>query len=391
MKRILKIIAIAVFAVLLLLTAAACGASAKQESDIKEDLAAYGCLPSEMKIDKLDIRLRQTDKNAKTDEVWITVSAASGGVDFTLGYELSYTYYDKGGWVLENVQRDYDGVDETQLLDDIKQSGDYYMEITKMTGGSLSYGGPSEDLTQYNAAVNVESENDSASCQLEYDLVYLLTKNGWELDSVMGYVVDAVPKVSATQDEIMAYVSSMYDNEMQYDYVESDYESGQETHYVSLLTRHNFMTQRDIVGVQCSFNKDGLTWDILSCDNTDTKYDWDALGTWTCSGEAEDVRAIKTYQYTYSATVTVTQLDANTLQVVYDVVGFLRYDKNISGTVYFDLTQDPHHAATQLSYEHWYLDSGSIDSYATVRFDADEGLKLRQDGSGVLLCTRVGG
>lgn len=94
--------------------------SIKNETEIKQDLSEnpnfytlfdYNCydsygnyLSSAYSIDELSITRRKTDKDAGTDNIYVSVTADSPDSKYAGEFHLLYSLYDVGGWYLENIE-----------------------------------------------------------------------------------------------------------------------------------------------------------------------------------------------------------------------------------------------------------------------------------------------
>ena len=90
---------------LVLLTAiflTACSGGAKSEKDIANDIAKQDSYFEiyNLKLDDYEITKRQTNKDDKTDYVWITITGNNSEFEYTAEYEAIYVLYNDG-WLLE--------------------------------------------------------------------------------------------------------------------------------------------------------------------------------------------------------------------------------------------------------------------------------------------------
>lgn len=99
-------------------------------------------------IDELTITRRKIDEAAGTDNVYATITAGSSAGKYTGNFHLLYSFYDVGGWYLENIALEsgkleaLSGVSEAQVLyvaaKELSSLGadgeDYWIEDTYMDG-----------------------------------------------------------------------------------------------------------------------------------------------------------------------------------------------------------------------------------------------------------------
>ena len=75
-------------------------------------------------MDECEIEKRRTDEEAGTDLIYLTVSGDNGEFECSLSYIVTYELYNEG-WILETIERDYEGdwvltgIDEDAMVEDI--------------------------------------------------------------------------------------------------------------------------------------------------------------------------------------------------------------------------------------------------------------------------------
>lgn len=115
-----RILALGVLLTLCALLLCSCGRGAKSEKQIKADILEKGVMdvmavsdvPIE-EISSLKILKRQTNKELKTDYVYVTVEADTETAHFVRSMKLTYNYYDDKGWVLDEYDRSSEGMNST--------------------------------------------------------------------------------------------------------------------------------------------------------------------------------------------------------------------------------------------------------------------------------------
>ena len=106
-----RIFALGVLLALCALLLCSCGRGAKSEKQIKADILEKGVMdvmavsdvPIE-EISSLKILKRQTNKELKTDYVYVTVEADTETAHFVRSMKLTYNYYDDQGWLLDGYE-----------------------------------------------------------------------------------------------------------------------------------------------------------------------------------------------------------------------------------------------------------------------------------------------
>ena len=161
-KRVYVIALIALFIVLVL---SGCSDRAKSESEIIEDIEAcdsFKILNAE--IENLEVVKRQTDKDNRSDLVYVTVEARNDNMECTLSFILQYELYNEG-WFLEGgIVRDssgpweISGPDEERLISDFKENSstcqEWDFDYIDLEVLDSSYN--SSALTYYEKTVNVD-------------------------------------------------------------------------------------------------------------------------------------------------------------------------------------------------------------------------------------------
>ncbi|MBR5508724.1 MAG: hypothetical protein IKV59_01575 [Lachnospiraceae bacterium] len=81
-----------------------CGVKEKTEEEIRTELQAHSNfgMGKDVTIEEFEVIKRQTDKDDKTDKVFVEVTAGNEEVEFTTSYGMVYGLYDSG-WILDEV------------------------------------------------------------------------------------------------------------------------------------------------------------------------------------------------------------------------------------------------------------------------------------------------
>lgn len=92
--------------ILLLLVLAGCQLSAPAESVIRKEISqmAGGYIEEEIEITRVEIEKRFTDENY--DTAYCSVIAEGEIATYNMYFTVEHKYYDKGGWILENINID---------------------------------------------------------------------------------------------------------------------------------------------------------------------------------------------------------------------------------------------------------------------------------------------
>ena len=105
--------------ILALLFMTGCGMSVKNEDQILDDVENY---ESEINFfgfsDAVTIEKRQTNKDNKEDTVYVTLYGSNDYAYQEYDCVLYYNYYDKGGWILDNLEVEDFNVTDLRARDD---------------------------------------------------------------------------------------------------------------------------------------------------------------------------------------------------------------------------------------------------------------------------------
>ena len=125
-----------------------CTPSPPKEAVMKEHfLSACSSLSNEVSLDEFNIIKRQTDKNSKSDISHCEIKFRSDNVEYTQYYVLSFNYYDKGGWILDEITevrdqwtcRPLKGVDKDIELEKMRTDPQNYFRTSWDTIVPVSY------------------------------------------------------------------------------------------------------------------------------------------------------------------------------------------------------------------------------------------------------------
>lgn len=111
-----RILALGALLALCVLLLCSCGCGTKSEKQILADIEQKGVMDaiivSDMPVEKissLKVLKRQTNKESKSDFVYVTVKAETEAARFVRSMKLTYNYYDDQGWVLDEYELYVDG------------------------------------------------------------------------------------------------------------------------------------------------------------------------------------------------------------------------------------------------------------------------------------------
>ncbi len=212
---------LALTAVILLL--AGC-TSVADEKKIQEDLTTltqFEVLSEGEQIKSLEIEKRQTNKDYKSDVVWCNFTTEDAECRYEKSAVLSYTLYDEGGWILDNVsvsdQREWtisplQGFSESMLPTMfgekslvVKDENDEEWTITEENIKSLTVDEHETDLEQEKDTVTVsltlKDSVEEASGKITMQYFFDSLSGKWELESASDTTF-TVSQISGTQLDV---------------------------------------------------------------------------------------------------------------------------------------------------------------------------------------------
>lgn len=394
MKKLRYILtALMLAAAMLLLTG--CVSDPKGEDELRADV--FDLLPSPyLEVDSLTVDLRKTDKKEGTDFVAVTVLASAGDAQFNLGYDLEYTYYDKGGWVLESSMPQYGsnwyalGIPEDRAIQDIQASDSQHFPRTEIVSYTVGFA-PGDRFEELITHVEMVSESSDVSCELSYLVRYDLTESGWVFQSCTLSTANAYPKYGADPQAVVDVASEHLGMEVSYGEGDGTFADGDETHWLYATTEYPYMSMVDTYEVVCEFNPETLRWAAKTCDKVGTEQKWDIEGTWSCSGEAGAISVYTgEYTYTYNISCVITEESSGVFRLDYDLNPAFRDDLFINGTTYLYTENAQFSDSREKSgYDKsWNIGTEEFYHFTSMRMDAQDGLYIRQSGGPTYLMTR---
>lgn len=190
--------------ILMMFALAGCGAKVADEEKIQTDLEAYkqnDFLAADEKITEIVIDKRQTEKDAKVDTVWCGVQTEDARCAYEKDFTLTYSLYDEGGWMLDDVSVNNRsewvitplvGVNDdeisTSLIGIDVTINDEIWHVTRENIKSISVDSHETDLeTQKDivtATLIIDDLVEEASGQLIIN--YNFNHGSWVMDSISG-------------------------------------------------------------------------------------------------------------------------------------------------------------------------------------------------------------
>ena len=383
--------ALILFAVLLMLAAlTGCGRSGVTKGDVLRDLNGSAYLPvSGLQIEKVDITQQRTDKKSGTDTVYVDASGSVGDTNYEFRYILEYLYFDKGGWILQNVEPwqeetwELEPVSDRIVLRDITAndygvlSGAEIADSSSVWDASLPASGSCEKTLLFTVRGNGYHGSVTATA------CYALTSAGWEYQYHYYDSVEVYPEYSVTAADAEDYVEDLYGLPATETAVEPAWDICRETHYVVIRDERPYLTIATTVRLDCSYDQESLDWTVTDCTKTEENYEWDVVGTWFAEGTAES-DILYPNGFRYRVKCVVTQEDAQTFRVDYDYLNPIvpwtsfvgvKEDDTGSGTVYVDVSgthQDNGYCADHC----WKVLTDLPDTNDQLLFSEEEGVRI---------------
>lgn len=301
------------FLLIMLLSLCGCSPSAKSEREIIADLQQNPAFISEtIKIDDCEIIKRQTDKDSKSDIVYITVYVNEEDLTCELSYVMEYVLYNEG-WILENVSRYDDGPWSIEGLPIERISADvtdydfyfndYILEVTDCEILNEGYNYDGEEYEKW-FVVAITASNPIFNYRATYEAMYKIAGDGWSyqyaIPNFSGYSPAYSPDISATDDimeslELGSGASATCYDSYEYLETETDWENCAETRYYTAKKDWWFGTETYLVSIPLKFSlengNDSSRWTYSSNDIESSlqSVDWNIEGTWEASGYGEQV------------------------------------------------------------------------------------------------------
>lgn len=292
--------------VFLLVFLSGCSDKSKNEAAIIEDLQAHVAFISPTaKINDCEIIKRQTDKDARSDVVYVTVNAESEQLTCTLSFVLRYELYNEG-WLLESVNRtdgpwEISGLNEDQLVSDI-ENHDYYfsdwsLDVQDVEIVDEGYNSSASNLYEKWLTVSLTAQHSLFDYYATYNVFYEIVDGDWKVQNVETQNRRYVPTYSlntSASDKIMETLEMdlflgegiMYDS-FEYLRTDEDWENCQETRYYTATKNWFYGTETFIVAIPLNFYlEDGDThWSYNSNEITHNlqSVDWNIAGEWSCN------------------------------------------------------------------------------------------------------------
>lgn len=189
---------------LMMFALAGCGAKVADEEKIQTDLTSYkqnDFLAADEKITEIVIDKRQTDKDDKIDTVWCSVQTEDARCVYEKDFTLTYSLYDEGGWMLDDVS-----VNNRSEWVITPLTGISNEEISaSLNGISITADNESwyvtkdniKDISVNNQETNLKDETDVVTVSLTVDdlveeakgelvINYIFRNGGWVMDSMSG-------------------------------------------------------------------------------------------------------------------------------------------------------------------------------------------------------------
>ena len=194
----MKKVTIAFIIIIIVLMISACSTTSKSKTDIIKDIQSN--LHETETVKSITIEKRDTDKAAKEDIVWCSVTTNDTSVERTRHYIVKYRLYTDGGWILADIQTDSSkqisarpiaGVDEVTVRNSLlgktlNINGDTW-DITQDSIYSVGVLSNNTDLKAQTDKVIIELKLFADTMVAEGDLeaYYIFDNNGWKLSHVV--------------------------------------------------------------------------------------------------------------------------------------------------------------------------------------------------------------
>lgn len=289
-----------------LISLCGCSPSAKSEKEIIADLRQSPAFISEtVKIEKCEIVKRQTNKDSKSDLVYLTVYVNEDDLTCELSYVMEYILYDEG-WILESAVRDYDGVwnlgglSNDRILEDIQKNDPFFNQCTGLTITEHKIEGPSasDDYFEQCVRVSISAENDQIMYQPSYLMYYTIKGSSWE-NEIFSIESDYLKPMNIPDEKCIEAIGESLTCLKEYDSYEcfvvpSDLENCTATIYYRAYKKYELGTENYYVLVPLTFYR-SLDEELPAWHYDENKVkidfnnvDWNIEGVWTSEGSYRD-------------------------------------------------------------------------------------------------------
>lgn len=291
---------------ILLISLCGCSQSAKSEREIIEDLQQSPIFISNtVKIDDYTVIKRQTDKNNKSDVVYITVRVSEDELKCTLSYIMQYILYNDG-WILESVNRYFDGpwsvggLTIGHVLEDIQKSDPFFIQYGNLdiTEHEVDCLYPADDYYRQYAMISITAENDQIVYQPQYSMYYGIEGNRWSNETI-SIESDYFEPVTGPDAEYIKELGESIDCLKEYDRYKhfitmTDLENCKAVEVYSADRIYEFGIETDHIFVPLSFyrapDEELPAWHCIEKRiEIELNYiDWNIEGVWTGKGFCRD-------------------------------------------------------------------------------------------------------
>ena len=388
---------------LICLLLAGCGMEVKDEQAIMEDILAEDVILKDYRpqIIWMEIIQRQTNKDDKTDRVFVQLEGRVEAESFTCQYALCYEYFDQGGWILQDIQPYMQEEwtihcpDEKQLRSDLTKPMALDLPGLKVQEIEWSHAYHSPDLTDCTVYATVHGVNEYAKGVFSVRANYVLNSFGWWYqDSYIDYENSVVtPIAGVAEDAVLgdAYVFCDYGGNYTVTDRRDDFTWGSQVWYLQNREPGEYLDVIHDVQIAYYFDTEQLCWVLESADTLNTEYQWNIAGSWRSAGTANGVYG----DYDYDLTMDITDLGGGQFQVDYDFCGAYgqeaqpdgsRIIPDYSGTIYADAS------LTELRGDNfWYggtpenqymMELDPHDFFGKLFVSSEDGIYLYRSGAG---------
>jgi len=395
--------------ILVCLLLAGCGMEVTDDFTIKQDLLAEGVLPlgQDAPVTFLQVLQRQTNKDDKTDRVFVEVECRAELVEYICRYELIYEYFDQGGWVLQDIrpwqQEDWsiDHPRTKQLEEDVHYPIGWDPPAIEVTTVELVSAVASEDLTECTVYATVQGRSEYADATFPVELTYTLTPIGWKFQ--YGWVdyenAEVTPFAGIPEEYALADAQLFFGIAGNYAVTghRDDFAWGSQVWYLQIREPGEYLDV--IYDVQMAYYFDAVQqcWLPEGTEVLGTGFQWNIAGSWRSTGTANGVYG----DYDYDLTMDITDLGGGQFRVDYDFRGCYgpegqpdgsRVIPDYSGTIYADTAQTEYRDENL-----WY--GGTPENQFVIELDphdffgklfvcSENGIYLYRSGAGSRYFTR---
>lgn len=243
------------------------GDGAKSEREILSDLCEGGYYVSDVAdVSDFEITKRQTDRDNHSDIIYITVQTDERDIQCKLSYVMRYELYNDG-WLLESVERDYDGdwelngITDEQILNDIAENDPFVVEYNSETSGfeteaiTIETDWTNGSMNPYGKTVTVSYTASSwrIDYMAAYDISYVIEDGAWVYQYLSTLSSNCTPNYIPSVDASNKIMDELEYDSYEYLRTDEDFENSRATVIYSATKIYDLGSEEYLVEIPVTF------------------------------------------------------------------------------------------------------------------------------------------